>query len=114
MVDICKIVRKGLLIDGNLAGPFGQEHFSLTALPLPVSVVLIDYLLLLFDALEGVLGCFEREELELELRVDGGISHVVPVDLLSVFGEDVEILEILMSVQVEGHLVEAHFQSGCG
>ena len=115
VVDISAVVSEWLVVDNHLPISLGYVHLCLATLPLAVAEVAVGHFSVgLLDLIEGILGLFEGEELELHLWADGAVSDVVLVHPLPVLVEDAEVVEVGVPVEVHGHLVERELHGGRG
>lgn len=114
MVYISTVICKGLIVDYNFPCAFGKIYFCLSAFSFTVAIISVRNLNRFLHFSEGILCLFKREELKLNLRVDGAVSDIVLVDSLPVLGKNSKVIEVCMAVEVHWHFVETELQSRRG
>jgi hypothetical protein len=106
MINITEIVSKRFPINDDFAVTLDHKHLSLTTFSPRPAIELVWDFFRFFYFLEFI-GClFEREVLELKLRIDNFVGEVILVYFFFVFVENCKIIKIRMPVKIERHFVE--------
>lgn len=106
MINITEIISKRFPINDDFAVTLDHKHLSLTTFSPRPAIELVWDFFRFFYFLEFIGGLFEREVLELKLRIDNFVGEVILVYFFLVFVEDCKIIKIRMPVKIKWHFVE--------